>query len=64
MAMRPCEKCLENRWNIETRRGVNEEKKTYEKWAVATCELCGNEVEFGHKELSLYHKDGRLRFKV
>ena len=39
MAMRPCEKCYENRWKFELIDG----------WVKATCELCGYEVEFETK---------------
>lgn len=59
--MRPCEKCLENSWTFKTMRDVDEAKKTYIKWSLAVC-ICGHEVEFGHKELSLYDQNGKRRF--
>lgn len=59
--MQPCEKCLENSWTFKKMRDVDEEKKTYTKWSLATC-ICGHEVEFGHKELDLYKKSGERRF--
>ena len=62
--MRSCEKCLNNRWIFKTMRDVDDKSKTYTKWSLATCEICGHEVEFGHKELSLYNKFGKRRFTV
>lgn len=59
--MHPCEKCLENNWTFKKMRDVDEEKKTYTKWSLATC-ICGHEVEFGHKELNLYKESGERRF--
>ena len=38
--MRPCNKCLENRWSFQHNEG----------WIVATCDMCGNEVEFEKRE--------------
>lgn len=60
--MRNCEKCLENSWEFKTIRDVNEEKQTYIKYCEATCNLCGHQVEFGHKELSLNKPYGGRRF--
>lgn len=37
MAMRPCEQCLENWWTY---------KKLDDGWTRATCQICGNEVEW------------------
>ena len=60
MAMRPCEKCLENNWTMETHREIFDEEGYYNKWTVATC-MCGNEVDFAHSRQSLYKKNGEPR---
>lgn len=51
--MYPCTKCLENNWEIKSKREIDEVKQIKIKWIVATCNLCGNEVEFGHKQTKL-----------
>ena len=60
MPMRPCEDCLENLWTLHTEREIFEADGYYNKWTVAIC-LCGREIEFGHKKLSLYHASGKQR---
>jgi len=58
MAMRPCEKCLDNRWTYEL-----PDKATVR----ATCQGCGTEVEFltkrGKREngLNKWGKPHKLR---
>lgn len=64
MPMHHCQKCLENNWEFKTKRDVNEKRGTYLKWAEATCKICGNEIEFGHKELGLIDRYGKRRFST
>lgn len=43
--MYPCNKCLENHWSLEN---INDGDISYMK---AKCKVCGNEVEFGHRNV-------------
>ena len=63
MAMHPCDKCLNNKWKFETKRELHADGLNYDKWCLAECEVCGNEVEFGHKTLSTKTKYGTDRVK-
>lgn len=38
--MKSCDKCLENNWSF----------KHIDGWIIATCEFCGNEVQFMSKK--------------
>jgi len=51
MAMYPCAKCLNNNWEIRTIKDCDDRECI--KYAEATCKICGNIVEFGHKKLKL-----------
>jgi len=51
--MYPCTKCLENNWDLKKERDIDEVRKIKYKWITATCKMCGNEVEFGHKQSKL-----------
>ena len=51
MAMRHCDKCLENNWKFEV----------VEEIVRATCVLCGNEVEFATRERDDVWKTGKCR---
>lgn len=47
MAMRPCEKCLENNWSFKT---------LDDGWIQATCNMCWHEVEWEKKKQTLQDK--------
>lgn len=52
--MRPCERCLENSWKY----------KVVEGYVIATCLLCGYEMDFPTKKLrkKLEYSQQRLKF--
>lgn len=51
MAMRTCSKCLENNWKFEHIDGMIK----------ATCNICGNEVEFEAKKKISVRETGKCR---
>ena len=61
--MGSCNKCLNNNWKFETKRDIHLDGKNYDKYVLAECIICGNEVEFGHKTLSMVDRYGKTRFK-
>lgn len=58
MPMRPCDKCLENRWEFKT---IREED---EKFTRATCILCGNEVDFNFKKVQVNKIEAKAEYKI
>lgn len=49
--MLPCQKCLENNWNYQVSEG----------WVKATCNICGNEVEFPTHKNKIKHYEPKIR---
>ena len=37
---------------------------TQNKWVVATCDICGNEVEFGHKNIKHHFEELKAEYEI
>ena len=61
--MNPCQKCLENNWRFYKKRDIDDEGIGI-KWVEATCQACGNVVEFGFKNIHMHFKKMKAQYKI
>lgn len=67
MAMRPCEKCLENNWKLDHHQTSNEQpdgSHLRESYMTADCQSCGNQVEFGHEQKVMHTKEQKGKYLI
>ena len=61
--MYPCRKCLNNNWKFRKEREILD-NGTQNKWIVATCNFCGEDVEFGHKNIPHHFGQEKAEYKI
>ena len=61
--MYPCQKCLENNWKFQNERELLP-NNMQNVWTVATCKICGNQVEFGHKTKPHHFGTEKAEYKI